>query len=357
MVKEKENVIAENFECVISEIRDEAELNNGAIKDAFVEALVPYYDGVSKESVLAEIKNIGLTVERCSFSERNDIFREQAALHGSEEYKGMESTYMNEISMYPLLTREEEHDLALAKENKEAFDKLVRSNLRLVVSVAKKFVGHGVPLMDLIQEGNIGLMKAIERFDPCAETKLSTYAVWWIKQSICRYIANCSDLIRKPVQVRDKIIRLKKVEQKLTLDLGREPTKEELIKALHITTETYEMIRFCKLEPASIDKQVNEDGDFSLADCISDGKETPEEQTEHKMLRKDLEWIMGCLEEREKEVVCMRNGFYDDEPKTLAEIGKRYGLSRERVRQIENKAYKKLRSKKRSDKIKGYMEL
>ena len=129
------------------------------------------------------------------------------------------------------------------------------------------------------------------------------------------------------------------------------------VGVIDITTETYEMIRFCKLEPASIDKQVNEDGDFSLADCISDGKETPEEQTEHKMLRKDLEWIMGCLEEREKEVVCMRNGFYDDEPKTLAEIGKRYGLSRERVRQIENKAYKKLRSKKRSDKIKGYMEL
>ena len=345
----------EELEQIREDLKEEALLNDGSVSDAFIESLAFYADEVGLQTIEKEAHALDIPIVHVDDKTRETILRNQGYLNG-KEYKGLETTYLQQISMYPLLTPEREHELAVLKleGSKEAFESLVSSNLRLVVAVAKRYVGRGASMMDLIQEGNIGLMKAVEKFDPYAGFKLSTYAVWWIRQGVTRYIADTGHAIRKPIHIHEKLMKLLKAEQNLTGQLGRAPSKQELCEATGISEENYEILRECRMDMASLDKPINED-DTVLSDCIADTGYTTEEIVEGHILRGDIEEALQCLSAKERDVIMMRHGLDDGEPKTLAIIGEKYGLSRERVRQIENNCYKKLRCWKRKQKLEGYI--
>ena len=255
-------------------------------------------------------------------------------------------------------TQEELDELELAiSEGQEAIDILINSNLRLVVHVAKKFVYHGMQLNDLIQEGNIGLMKAVKKFDYTRGYKFSTYATWWIKQSITRAIADQARTIRIPVHMVETINRMVRVKRKLSQDLHREPTPQEIANEMGITVEKVQQIQHIAQEPQSLEKPVGEEADSTLGDFIGDDHTlNPLEYTIHEKFKEAIESLLKELSPREEKVLRMRYGLYDGRPHTLEEVGKEFNVTRERIRQIEAKAIRRLKSPSRQKRLKDLMD-
>ena len=266
--------------------------------------------------------------------------------------------YLKEIGTVPLLTAEEELELAKRKSvgDPGAKDKLIEANLRLVVSIAKRYTGRGMSFLDLVQEGNLGLIKGVEKFDYEKGYKLSTYATWWIRQSVTRALADHARTIRVPVHMVETINRMSKMQRKLTLELGYEPSTQELANALDITEEKVLEIMQIAREPASLETPIGEEDDSNLGDFVADNNTvTPEANIESVMLREHIDVLLEDLKEREKEVIILRFGLRDGHPRTLEEVGKEFNVTRERIRQIEAKALRKLRNPVRSKKIKDFL--
>ncbi|MEO0454105.1 MAG: sigma-70 family RNA polymerase sigma factor [Verrucomicrobiota bacterium] len=255
-------------------------------------------------------------------------------------------SYLQSIGKTALLTREEEITLAkkIQKGNKAARAHMIQANLRLVVKIAKDYAGYGLPLSDLISEGNLGLIRAVEKFDPTKGTKFSTYASWWIKQAVRRALANQSKTIRLPVHVVDKLNRINRIHSQLSEELGREPDEQELSEELDLTAGKISMLRQAAQGTLSLDRPVNEEENASLSDLIGDEHAIdPSDQLASDNLNDTIRDAMGELNERELEILKLRFGLdgYDEE--TLAEIGKRFNVTRERIRQLQNSALKKLK--------------
>lgn len=267
--------------------------------------------------------------------------------------------YLKEIGKIPLLTPEEESDLARRMdEGHEAVkQQLVEANLRLVVSIAKRYVGRGMLFLDLIQEGNLGLIKAVEKFDYKKGFKFSTYATWWIRQAITRAIADQARTIRIPVHMVETINKLIRVSRQLLQELGRDPRPEELAKALDMPVEKVREIQKISQEPVSLETPIGEEEDSHLGDFIpDDDAPAPAEAAAYALLQEQLKEVLNTLNDREQKVLRLRFGLDDGRARTLEEVGKKFDVTRERIRQIEAKALRKLRHPSRSKKLKDYLE-
>jgi RNA polymerase primary sigma factor len=267
--------------------------------------------------------------------------------------------YLREIGKFPLLISQEEVDLAKRIEAGEmrAKHKLVNSNLRLVVSIAKKYTGRGMLFLDLIQEGNLGLIRAVEKFDYRKGYKFSTYATWWIRQAITRSIADQARTIRIPVHMVETINRLRKTSRMLLQELGRKPTEEEIAKRSRLSIDKVREIVKVSQIPLSLEMPVGDEDSSKLGDFVEDGGvQAPDEVVLHGLLREDLEEVMKSLTDREKTVLKLRFGLDDGHPRTLEEVGKVYLVTRERIRQIEAKALRKLKHPTRAKKLKEYLK-
>lgn len=266
--------------------------------------------------------------------------------------------YLKDIGQVPLLDSAQEIELAkrIIDGDQRAKDKLSEANLRLVVSIAKRYVGRGMHFLDLIQEGNLGLMKAVEKFDYTKGFKFSTYATWWIKQSITRAIAGQARTIRIPVHMVETINKTGRVSRQLLQTLGREPTTAEIAEKMNLPEEKVVEIQKIAQDPVSLEKPIGEEEDSHLGDFIEDNNSaSPSERAEAKMLREHLLQVLDSLTPRENEVLRKRYGLDDARPKTLEEVGKEFNVTRERIRQIEAKALRKLRHPNRTKKLKDYM--
>ena len=266
--------------------------------------------------------------------------------------------YLKEIGKIKLLTPEEELELAkkMAAGDAEARRRMSEANLRLVVSIAKRYVGRGMQLLDLIQEGNLGLMKAVEKFDYTKGYKFSTYATWWIRQSITRAIADQARTIRIPVHMVETINRVLRTSHSMVQTLGREPTTQEVADELHMDLQKVEEIMKIAQEPVSLETPIGEEEDSHLGDFIQDDEASqPSEEASYTLLREQLEEVLGTLTDREQEVLRMRFGLRDGKPHTLEEVGKEFDVTRERIRQIESKALRKLRHPSRSKKLRDFL--
>jgi len=283
--------------------------------------------------------------------------------------------YLREIGRVPLLSAEEEVKLAQRMERgryellsktanqrviddgEEAQRRLTEANLRLVVSVAKKYIGRGMSLLDLIQEGNIGLIRAVEKFDYTKGFKFSTYATWWIRQAITRAIADQARTIRIPVHMVETINRLIRISRRLLQDLGREPTSEEIAEEMEISPEKVREIIKVSQEPVSLETPIGEEDDSHLGDFIEDHTAlAPADAASHQLLKEQVEDVLDSLTERERKVLQLRFGLDDGRSRTLEEVGKEFHVTRERIRQIEAKALRKLRHPSRSRKLKDYLD-
>ncbi|MEX2012829.1 MAG: RNA polymerase sigma factor RpoD [Candidatus Levyibacteriota bacterium] len=266
--------------------------------------------------------------------------------------------YLKEIGRIPLLTFDQEIELAkkVEKGDKKAKQKLINSNLRLVVSIAKKYVGRGLTLLDLIQEGNQGLIRAVEKYDWQRGFKFSTYATWWIRQSITRAIADQARTIRIPVHMVENINRFMRTQRKLMQELGREPTPEEVAKVLGIEPEKAMEIIKISQEPASLESPVGDEEDSRLGDFIHDtNAPTLFDTASRELLKEQVDQVLATLSDRERRVLEERFGLKDGKPKTLEEVGKMFAVTRERIRQIEAKALRKLRHPSRGNKLRDYL--
>ena len=267
--------------------------------------------------------------------------------------------YLKEIGKVPLLTAEEEIELAKRMENgdEDAKKRLAEANLRLVVSIAKRYVGRGMLFLDLIQEGNLGLIKAVEKFDYNKGFKFSTYATWWIRQAITRAIADQARTIRIPVHMVETINKLVRVSRQLLQELGREPTPEEIAERMEIPVERVREILKISQEPVSLETPIGEEEDSHLGDFIQDDNvPVPAAAAAFTLLKEQLVEVLGTLTEREQKVLRLRFGLDDGRARTLEEVGKEFNVTRERIRQIEAKALRKLRHPSRSRKLKDYLD-
>ena len=267
--------------------------------------------------------------------------------------------YLKEIGTVPLLTADEELELAKRKTegDEAAKERLIEANLRLVVSIAKRYTGRGMSFLDLVQEGNLGLIKGVEKFDYTKGYKFSTYATWWIRQSVTRALADQARTIRVPVHMVETINKMSKMQRKLTLELGYEPSIPELAKALDMTEEKVMEIMQIAREPASLETPIGEEDDSNLGDFVADANVvTPEQNVESVMLREHIDTLLGDLKERERQVIVLRFGLEDGHPRTLEEVGKEFNVTRERIRQIEAKALRKLRNPVRSKRIRDFLQ-
>ncbi|HEX8313190.1 MAG TPA: RNA polymerase sigma factor RpoD/SigA [Chthoniobacteraceae bacterium] len=254
--------------------------------------------------------------------------------------------YLREIGQIPLLTPDQEIDLAakIKKGDKAARSLMIRSNLRLVVKIAHDYANLGLPLLDLISEGNIGLMKAVERFDPAKGGKLSTYAAWWIKQSIKRALANQSKTIRLPVHLVDKISKMRRVALQMSEELGREPTDDELAEEVGLASGKISQLKTVSIRPASLDAPISDDDSTEFGEIVGDlDALTPFENLRDKNLRDEVGDLLAVLDDREKKIIFSRFGLDGGKAKTLEEVGKKFGVTRERIRQLQNIALMKLR--------------
>ena len=266
--------------------------------------------------------------------------------------------YLKEIGKIKLLSPEEELEIAkkMSEGDEAARKRMSEANLRLVVSIAKRYVGRGMQLLDLIQEGNLGLMKAVEKFDYTKGYKFSTYATWWIRQSITRAIADQARTIRIPVHMVETINRVLRTSHSMVQELGREPTTEEIAKELHLEVSKVEEIMKIAQEPVSLETPIGEEEDSHLGDFIQDDEASqPSEEASYTLLREQLEEVLATLTPREEQVLRMRFGLKDGKPHTLEEVGKEFDVTRERIRQIESKALRKLRHPSRSKKLRDFL--
>ena len=267
--------------------------------------------------------------------------------------------YLKEIGKVPLLTAEEEKNLAVRMENgdMDAKKRLAEANLRLVVSIAKRYVGRGMLFLDLIQEGNLGLIKAVEKFDYRKGYKFSTYATWWIRQAITRAIADQARTIRIPVHMVETINKLIRVQRQLLQEKGREPYPEEIAEKMNLPVERVREIQKISQEPVSLETPIGEEEDSHLGDFIQDDNvPVPAEAAAFTLLKEQLVEVLGTLTEREQKVLRLRFGLDDGRARTLEEVGKEFNVTRERIRQIEAKALRKLRHPSRSRKLKDYLD-
>ena len=270
--------------------------------------------------------------------------------------------YLREIGKIPLLTPEEEAKLAqrIVKGDKKAKDKMVESNMRLVVSIAKRYGGRGLDFLDLIQEGNTGLLRAVEKFDPDKGFKFSTYATWWVRQAITRAIVDQARTIRIPVHMVETINKVLRTTRKLTTELNREPTNEEIAKALDMEPEKVDYVMRIKQDIASLDASVGREGDDEdsvLGDFVEDEeRDSPEDSAANQILKEQLSEILATLTEREQKIIRLRFGIGGGRPHTLEEVGNEFDVTRERIRQIEAKALSKLRKNKETKKLHEYLK-
>ena len=266
--------------------------------------------------------------------------------------------YLKEIGSIPLLTQEQEQDLAKRKSegDAEAGKKLVEANLRLVVSIAKRYTGRGMSFLDLVQEGNIGLMKAVEKFDYTKGYRLSTYATWWVKQSVTRALADQSRTIRLPVHMVEAVNRIRKAQRALAVKLGREPSNEEIGKEVGMSEKRVTELMQSSGDTVSLETPVGDEDGSNLGDFVADDSNaSTEEKAESVFLREEIEQMLQGLNPREREVIILRFGLESGHPLTLEEVGKRFKVTRERIRQIETAALRKLRNPSRSKKIKDFL--
>lgn len=299
---------------------------------------------------------------------KQQMIREEAMVHDTTASKAAQSKikvsdpvrmYLKEIGRVELLTADEEVEIAKRIENGDQIAKqeLAEANLRLVVSIAKRYVGRGMSFLDLIQEGNMGLMKAVEKFDYTKGFKFSTYATWWIRQAITRAIADQARTIRIPVHMVETINKLVRIQRTLLQDLGREPTPEEIGAEMDLPTEKVREILKIAQEPVSLETPIGEEDDSHLGDFIEDeGAMSPESFTASSLLREQLEDVLDTLTDREENVLRLRFGLDDGNIRTLEQVGKVFGVTRERIRQIEAKALRKLRHPSRSKQLKDFLE-
>ncbi len=266
--------------------------------------------------------------------------------------------YLKEIGRISLLSQEEELELSkrVAEGDEQAKNTLAESNLRLVVSIAKRYVGRGLLFLDLIQEGNIGLMKAVDKFDYDKGYKFSTYATWWIRQAITRALADQARTIRVPVHMVETINKMTRIQRQLTLELNREPTEAEIAKKMGITEEKVREVIKISQDPVSLETPIGEEDDSRLGDFVRDKETTsPEEYATNEILKEEIRNVLLTLQEREQEVLELRFGLVDGTCHTLEEVGKRFNVTRERIRQIEAKALRKLRHPSRAKKLKDFL--
>ena len=272
--------------------------------------------------------------------------------HSTNIFMAVEDTdsgikiYLREIGQIALLTPREEVELAarIKLGDREARSIMIRANLRLVVKIAHDYANLGLPLLDLISEGNIGLMKAVERFDPAKGGKLSTYAAWWIKQSIKRALANQSKTIRLPVHLVDKISKMRRVSLQMSEELGREPTDDELAEEVGLSSSKVSHLKTVAIRPASLDAPISDDDSTAFGEIVGDEEaQTPFEMLRDKNLRDEVGELLAVLDEREKKIIFCRFGLDGGKPRTLEEVGKKFGVTRERIRQLQNIALSKLR--------------
>ena len=267
--------------------------------------------------------------------------------------------YLKEIGRIPLLSTDEEAEISkrVALDDPEAKRILAESNLRLVVSIAKRYVGRGLLFLDLIQEGNIGLMKAVEKFDYDKGYKFSTYATWWIRQAITRALADQARTIRVPVHMVETINKMSRVQRQLTLELNREPSEEEIAKKMGVGVDKVREVLKISQEPVSLETPIGEEDDSHLGDFLKDESSlSPEEYTENEIIKEEIKEVLMSLQAREQEVLELRFGLLDGTCHTLEEVGKKFNVTRERIRQIEAKALRKLRHPSRAKKLKDFLE-
>ncbi|MBB1535909.1 RNA polymerase sigma factor RpoD [Candidatus Saccharibacteria bacterium] len=323
-----------------NKINEEEELLNSFSLDGAPE---PEYDDLVSEDDLTD-EDLEITAENV------DQFADDSV-----------RLYLREIGKIPLLSNEEEVDLAyrIVKGEKKAKDKMVEANMRLVVSIAKRYSGRGLDFLDLIQEGNTGLLRAVEKFDPDKGFKFSTYATWWIRQAITRAIADQARTIRIPVHMVETINKVLRATRKLTNELNREPSVEEIAKEMGMEPEKVDYVMKIKQDIASLDATVGRDGDGEdsvLGDFIEDeGRVSPEDAAAAQMLKEQIAEILSSLSEREQKVVKLRFGIGGGRPHTLEEVGAEFSVTRERIRQIEAKALSKLRKHKDTKKLHEYL--
>lgn len=324
--------------------------------------VVPVLDEAMLNEESALLDDIDLDLDDDSFmkdAEDEDIDLDAVDLLegiGTEDPVRM---YLKEIGTVPLLTADEELRLAQRKAEGDelAKERLIEANLRLVVSIAKRYTGRGMSFLDLVQEGNLGLIKGVEKFDYTKGYKLSTYATWWIRQSVTRALADQARTIRVPVHMVETINKMSKMQRKLTLELGYEPSVTELAEALEMSEDKVMEIMQIAREPASLETPIGEEDDSNLGDFVADSNVvTPEGNVESVMLREHIDALLGDLKERERQVIVLRFGLEDGHPRTLEEVGKEFNVTRERIRQIEAKALRKLRHPSRSKKLKDYLD-
>jgi RNA polymerase primary sigma factor len=324
-----------------------------------IDELDALYDQLFKADV--DVFESVMAGQESELAEASGLEKELEELTGLEEIAINDPVrmYLKEIGRIPLLKREEEITLAQKNEagDKRAKDKLTQSNLRLVVSIAKKYMGRGMSFLDLIQEGNKGLIRAVEKYDWTKGFKFSTYATWWIRQAITRAIADQARTIRIPVHMVETINKLIRTQRSLMQSLGREPTDEEVGKELELTPDRVREILKISQKTTSLETPIGEDDDSLLGDFIADeGQVSPYEATTKQLMLENVEEVLGTLTDREAKVLKMRFGLHGAKALTLEEVGREFGVTRERIRQIESKALRKLRHPSRRKKLQDYLE-
>ena len=324
-------------------------------------------DSESIDKIYEQLEKMGIEITG------DDIENELREIQLEEENEGLDDLsvpegvslddpvrmYLKEIGKDELLSSEEEMEYAkrMSEGDEEAKEKLTKANLRLVVSIAKRYVGRGLLFLDLIQEGNLGLIKAVEKFDYRKGYKFSTYATWWIRQAITRAIADQARTIRIPVHMVETINKLIRVSRKLLQELGREPTPEEIAKEMDVPEERVREIQKIAQDPVSLETPIGEEEDSHLSDFIEDeGSTAPTDAVSYTMLKEQLLGVLDTLTPREEKVLRLRYGLDDGRPRTLEEVGKEFNVTRERIRQIEAKALRKLRHPSRSKRLKDFID-
>jgi len=324
---------------------------------------IPKLDTLYNKLIKAGIdvfETTAVDIEKEASKNIQDLEKEIEALTrvSSEGISDPVRMYLKEIGRIPLLVFAQEISLAKKYESGDlrAKKKLIESNLRLVVSIAKKYIGRGMSLLDLIQEGNQGLIRAVEKYDWRKGYKFSTYATWWIRQAITRAIADQARTIRIPVHMVETINRYIRASRRLMQDLGREPTPEEVAVVMEVDVSKVLEIRKVSQEPTSLETPVGDEEDSSLGDFISDPGPSPYDMASRQLLKEHMDDVLQTLSDREKRVLILRFGLEDGRPRTLEEVGTQFGVTRERIRQIEAKALRKLRHPTRSKKLKDYLD-